>query len=175
MELSILDLDMQAMGNRGRRAMRGLKVRLHSANPETEVGSASDIVLRALGGPRWTGVKSCRVGVPVACSVERRSSTSRATEGAEPGPDIGLTLADMMRMDSGAGSDAGIAGMVARVGRWWFTRCYEVGVLADGNMTESIWWDASLLGECERWGTGLRLLVCYAQKPIVGRRRTASV
>ena len=75
--------------------------------------------------------------------------------------------------------------MVARVGRWWYSRCYESlvlpeagepGTAAFGNLLEnSIWRDDNLIRECEKRGTTFRLLIGYAQKPEVGVRRTVSV
>ena len=74
--------------------------------------------------------------------------------------------------------------MVARVSRWWYSRCYESAVLARehgvgaaggaADLSASIWADEELLGECERRGTTLRLMVCFAQKPECAVRRTIS-
>jgi hypothetical protein len=165
-ERSILDLDMMNMGNRTRRAVRGLKVRISVADPEVSLASASDTVLRTIGRRGFHDIKSCTVGVPVASVV---TSGSNITSPPEE-----LSLADMMR-DSSAASDLGITKMVAKVGRWWYMRCYEIGILPDGDVGNSIFSDDALLKECEKWGTSFKLLVCYAQKPVVPRRRTASV
>ncbi len=84
------------------------------------------------------------------------------------------SLADMMRDETSVG-DADITKMVAKVGRWWHMRCYEMGVMPDGDASRSIFSDEVLLKECEKWNTSFKLLVCHAQKPVVPRRRTASV
>ena len=59
----------------------------------------------------------------------------------------------------------------ADVGRWWYQQCYEGGV--DGG--RSIWDDEIVKRECARLGTGFKVLICHAQKPVVVKRRTASV
>ena len=49
-----------------------------------------------------------------------------------------------------------------------------MGVAPDGD-SRSIFNDAQLLNECETWNASFKLVVAYAQKPVVGRRRTLSV
>ena len=89
--------------------------------------------------------------------------------------EVDLSLGDLLSDQSPSESnDESIAKMVARVGRWWYTRCYESAVLLDGNLDESMWSDRRLLRECQRRGTGFKLLIAYAQKPSVPRR-TVSV
>jgi len=175
LELSILDLDMMNMGNRTRRAIRGLKVKISVAEPEISLAPASDTVLRLVGKRGYHDIKSCRVGVPVASAVSPQKADSRKegsknsrTESQE------ISLADLMKDESSAG-DESITKMVAKVGRWWHTQCYEMGVLPHADLSRSVWSDGKVLDECERWGTSFKLLVCYAQKPVVPRRRTASV
>jgi hypothetical protein len=167
LEMAILDLDMMNMGNRARRAVRGLKVKIQVADPGMSLGSASDTVLRIVGKRGFSDVKSCNVGVPVASTIP--SSIKKTNEKREE-----RSLADMMKDDSDAG-DEGITKMVAKVGRWWYTRCYEMGVLPDSDVLRSIFNDGHLLSECEKWNASFKLVVAYAQKPVVGRRRTASV
>lgn len=166
LEMSILDLDMVNMGIRCRRAVRGLKLKLTSEDPSVSLASTSDTVLRIVGKRGFQDLKSCTVGIPVASPVTRAI--------AAPPQERELSLADMMRDDSQAG-DEGITRMVAKVGRWWFLRCYEAAVIHDNEASRSIFQDQKVLEECESWSTSFKLLVCYAQKPAVPRRRTASV
>lgn len=168
LEMSILDLDMMNMGNRARRAVRGLKVKISVADPSKSLASAADTVLRMISKRGFHDIKSCNVGVPVASTIGSKGNGHGEAEEKD------ISLADMMKDDSSVG-DAGITKMVARVGRWWYLRCYEMMVLPDGDTSRSIFADAALLRECEKWNTSFKLLVCYAQKPIVPRRRTASV
>lgn len=166
LETAILDLDMRDMGNRARRAVRGLKVKIQVADPVMSLGSASDTVLRLIGKRGFSNVKSCNVGVPVASTIPESSSSKKDDR----------SLADLMK-DSSDGSDEGITKMVAKVGRWWYTRCYEMGVLPDGDVSASIFNDTQLLSECEKWNSSFKLVVAYAQKPLLGagRRRGSSV
>jgi len=62
-----------------------------------------------------------------------------------------------------------IGSMVARVGRWWYNRVYENGV-AQG-VDGGVFGDSKVLGECEAWGTGFRLVVGFARKCEEGKRR----
>jgi len=80
-----------------------------------------------------------------------------------------------MLRDASPAGEAGITRMVARVARWWYSRSYEVDVLSGVENNNSIWQDPNLLKECEKRGTSLRLMVCYAQKPECAVRRTISV
>lgn len=170
LEMSILDLDMMNMGNRARRAVRSLKVKISVADPSISLASAADTVLRMVGKRGFHDIKSCKVGVPVASTVTAASKTTGNSDSEEKD----ISLAEMMKDESSIG-DAGITKMVARVGRWWYLRCYELPTLPGGDASRSIFADTALLRECEKWNTSFKLLVCHAQKPIVPRRRTASV
>ncbi|TVY90996.1 hypothetical protein LAWI1_G007069 [Lachnellula willkommii] len=165
LEMAILDLDMMNMGNRARRAVRGLKVKIQALDPGMSLGSASDTVLRIVGKRGFGEIKSCNVGVPVASTVPSKKTNEKKDE---------RSLADMMKDDSDAG-DEGITKMVAKVGRWWYTRCYEMDVLPDADVSRSLFNDGPLLSECETWNSSFKLVVAYAQKPVLGRRRTSSV
>lgn len=159
------------MGNRTRRAVRALKVKINAADPSISLASASDTVLRMVGKRGFHDIKSCKVGVPVASTV---TSGAKTGTGEAAGDDMEISLAEMMR-DESSTADEGITKMVAKVGRWWYMRCYEMGVLSRTDASESIFSDPALLSECENWSTSFKLLVCHAQKPVVPRRRTASV
>lgn len=165
LEMSMLDLDMLNMGNRARRAVRGLKVKIQIADPTLSLAAASDTVLRLVGKKGFHDIKSCKVGVPVASFVTSTKGMPNKEE---------LSLADMMKDESTEG-DESITKMVAKVGRWWYTRTYENSVMPAGDFSRSIFNDELLLRECERWSTNFKLVVAYAQKPVVSRRRTASV
>ncbi|XMA08458.1 hypothetical protein WAI453_001249 [Rhynchosporium graminicola] len=183
LEMSILDLDMLNMGNRARRTVRSLKVKLQIASPDISLASASDTILRIVSKRGFSDVKSCNVGVPVVSTIPSatkdkskhgKDSGSSKGKGREPRQVEELSLADMMKDESRAG-DESITKMVAKVGRWWYTRCYEMGVIPEGDGARSIFNDRSLLRESEKWNASFKLVVAYAQKPVVGRRRTASL
>lgn len=166
LEMSILDLDMVNMGNRARRAVRMLKVRMQVADPEVSLKPASDNIQKMLGRRGFENLNRCMVNVPIAGHI----SDSRAGSFEEKN----MSLGDMLK-DSSQRGDEGISKMVAKVGRWWYTRCYEMGVLPHDDMERSIWADRALLRECEKRETGLKLLICFAQKPSTPKRRTVSM
>ncbi|KAJ4156721.1 hypothetical protein NW754_008365 [Fusarium falciforme] len=160
-ELSILDVDLNNMGNRGRRTVRRLKERINEKTPDTSLGSTADLILRLLGKAGFTTIKAARVGVPVASSV------TRPNEGK--GKDVASKKKDQpslseMMSDNSPLADEGITKMVSRVGRWWYTRCYENA--AENPSGRSIWSDRHLLSECEELGTSLKLMVCCARAPL---------
>lgn len=166
LEMSILDLDMVNMGNRARRAVRTLKLQMQVVDPEVSLKPASDNIQKMLGRRGFENLNRCMVNVPIAGHI----SDSRAGSSDERD----LSLGDMLK-DSSEQGDEGITKMVAKVGRWWYTRCYEKHVLPHEDMDRSIWADKALLRECEKRETGLKLLICYAQKPLAPKRRTVSM
>ncbi|QPG94075.1 hypothetical protein C2857_004475 [Epichloe festucae Fl1] len=164
-ELSILDSDLNNMGNRGRRTVRRLKEQIRLQSPDTSFASTADLVIRLLGKMGFANIKAARVGVPVASSIARPGSrrekdkSEKSESGKRKDPP---SLAEMMS-DNSALADENITKIVTRVGRWWYTRCYE---RASGRTQDnSIWNDKSFLSECEQFGTSLKLMVCCARAP----------
>lgn len=197
-EMSVLDLDMLNMGNRTRKAVRMLKERICLEHPEVSLKPASDNLQKLLGRRGFENLNRCKVGVPVAGTVVNSSdstdsyTSNSATQGGPPTSNtttrtgqklcrescdsVKVSLGDLLSDPSPSpANDESIAKMVAKVGRWWYTRCYEMPFLLDGNQERSIWADGKVLRECRRRGTGFRLLIAYAQKPSEVNRRTASV
>ncbi|KAI1449990.1 hypothetical protein F5Y02DRAFT_406543 [Annulohypoxylon stygium] len=156
-ELSILDVDLNNMGTRTRRAVRRLKERVNARNPDYNLSSTADLTLRLLAKKGFTDVKKCRVGVPVASAITNSSAKGKKKDER--------SLAEMMNDKTEIG-DQNITNMVSKVGRWWYNRCYETST----GMPNSIWNDKSLLAECEEWETSLKLMVCHARKPEAGGR-----
>ncbi|KAJ4856463.1 hypothetical protein T069G_09831 [Trichoderma breve] len=150
LELSILDVDLNNMGNRGRRTIRQLKERIHETSPETNLASTADLIVRLLGKSGFSTIKAARVGVPVASSITSSDDNSKgkglAEKKAKKLSKDQPSLAEMMR-DQSPNADEGITNMVSRVGRW------------------CIWNDKALLRECEELGTSLKLMVCSARAP----------
>ncbi|KAI1130932.1 hypothetical protein F5Y10DRAFT_275789 [Nemania abortiva] len=160
-ELSILDIDLNNVGGRTRRAVRRLKERVSAQNPDFSLSSTADLILRLLGQNGFVDIKTCRVGVPVASSITNASNKDAKKDER--------SLAEMMNDNTETG-DANIAKMVSKVGRWWYNKCYEVPT----GMGSSIWRDRALLAECEEWGTSLKLMVCHAKIP-EAKGRVASI
>ncbi|KAL9011425.1 MAG: hypothetical protein Q9173_003725 [Seirophora scorigena] len=155
LELCLLDLDLVSMGDRARRAVRGLKLRLRAKKGvDVNLKPLSDNMLKMLGRRGFEGLMRCLVTVPVVAGATEGST--RAAAGEEQGS---------------------VTDMVSKVGRWWYERCYECnGDEEHGDAGGGrIWDDATLLRECEGRKTGLKLLVAYAQKPARPKRRTISL
>jgi hypothetical protein len=201
LEFTVLDLDLVNMGNRARRAVRGLKVKMQVADEQISLRNISDEIMAGLGRKGFIECNRCFVGVPVAgklpgpeeaespkkregsnsSSLNKTGSLSKPAK--QPKPEV--SFSDLLNAQPSTDStNDGIAEMVARVGRWWYSRCYESLVLPEageagvnpGDLLESsIWRDENLITECEKRGTSFRLLIGYAQKPEVGFRRTVSV
>ncbi|USP82342.1 hypothetical protein yc1106_09616 [Curvularia clavata] len=203
LEFSVLDMDLVNMGNRARRAVRGLKMRMQVADENISLRNISDEVMAGIGRKGFVECSRCVVGVPVAgklpglddmkpTSTIRKDSTMSSTgkttnptaPPSQPKPEV--SFSELLNASSASEStNNDITNMVARVGRWWYSRCYESLVLPEagepgaatsGTMLEtSIWRDESLIQECEKRGTSFKLLIGYAQKPEMGVRRTVSV
>lgn len=158
-ELSILDVDFNNMGNRGRRAIRGLKEKIHTTKPNVNLSSTADLTLKLLNRRGFIDVKTCNVGVPV-CAVPKVKEKKPKQNPLEQ-----RSLADMMS-DTSEVADNEITNMVGNVGRWWYSKCYEVPGGIGPN--SSMWRDRALLNECQELGTSLKLMVCYAKVPEKG-------
>ena len=177
LELSILDVDLNNMGNRCRRSVRRLKERIQAEAPDTSLASTSDLILRLIGRRGFTDVKTCRVGVPVASNIARPSSSRKRGSLSAAGQEKNKLKRDERSLpeminDEGPVADESIAKSVAKVGRWWYDRCYESAAASES--LSSMWNDKALLAECQEWGTSLKLMVCHARVPD-GRARVASI
>ena len=164
LEMSILDIDMVNMGHYTRKAVRNLKTRLHVAEPEISLSPVSDEIQKMLGRRGFENLNRCMVGVPVAASI----SDSRAGS-----LDESFTSEEFL--EETTTNEATMAKMVPKVGRWWWSKCYEGRSRPDEILEPSLWSDRQVLKECEDMDTGFKLLICYAQKLSNPRRRTVSV
>ncbi|KAJ5089673.1 hypothetical protein N7532_008357 [Penicillium argentinense] len=110
-------------------------------------------------------------------SISASTTTGSRTASKSSPSEDNISLGDLLSDPSpSAANDESIAKIVARVGRWWYTKCYEDPVLPDtGDNGPSMWNDRKTLRECQKLGTGFRMLIAYTQKPSEVKRRTASV
>lgn len=205
LEMTLLDRDMVNMGPQTRKAVRHLKERTCLFDSSLSLKSTSDSIQRKLGAQGFDSLRRCMVRVPVAGMVLRSSGSSSSTGSfstTTPSsrfslPTISVTTAGSQRTGTPSKSpldgnislsdllsdpspspanDESIAKIVARVGRWWYSKCYEDPVSpAHPNPSSSIWDDRGLLHECRKRGTGFRMFIAYAQKPSEVPRRTLSV
>ena len=156
LEMSILDLDMVNMGNKARKALRELKLRMQVAQPGVTLKPLIDNVQKMVKKSGFENLNRCILNVPVAGHVSNSRSGSM---------DLNSTSLEDLRKESQGKGDGSLAKSLSTVGRWWFTRCYEMVCLPYDDMGRSIWNDKALLEECEKRETGFKLLLCYAQKP----------
>jgi hypothetical protein len=185
LEVSVLDIDMFNMGTHTRRAVRNLKVQIQDEDPNVSLKPISDTIQRLLGRRGFENLSRCLVGVPAAGKIpsSRDGSTMQSSEpvssstSSQSNPGFNAptpSFSDLLHDQTSEG-DEGITQMVAKVARWWYSRCYESLILPNGDISKSVWMDEALLKECEQRGTSLRLMVCCAQKPECIVRRTISV
>ena len=156
LETSILDLDMVNMGNKARKALRELKIRMQIAHPGVSLKPLSDNVQKMLKKSGFESLQRVPINLPVAGIVSNSRSNSIDARSA--------SLEELHKEPSTTGN-ANLAKTLPQVGRWWFTRCYEMISMPYDDMERSIWNDKALLEECEKKETGFKLLLCYAQKP----------
>jgi hypothetical protein len=199
LEFMVMDMDMVNMGPYTRRAVKDLKVRMTQADPDVSLKPASDNIQSVLGRKGFEGLNRCIVGIPVAGKVAGSidsSSSSRSSKesytqksiDAASTPRTGaraestkrhheqnanFSLSDLIT-DHSPTSDEKITKMVAKVGRYWFLRSFEAAVLPNGDLKKSVWADKKVLHECKNRGSGFKLLIAYAQKPVENKRRTVS-
>ncbi|EKV06435.1 hypothetical protein PDIG_69480 [Penicillium digitatum PHI26] len=205
LEMSLLDHDMINVGPHTRKAIRHLKEVTCLTDSSLSLKPTSDSVQRELGAQGFDGLRRCMVRIPVAGMVPRSSdssssshSISKATPSTSfslptisvtttgdgqstrpssksPANDANVSLGELLSDPSPSpANDESIAKIVARVGRWWYSKCYEDPIFQTG-YTNPIWNDRMVLRECQKRGTGFRMLIAYAQKPSEVPRRTASV
>ncbi|KXT11165.1 hypothetical protein AC579_6866 [Pseudocercospora musae] len=188
LEVAVLDLDLVNMGSKARKAVRGLKTRMQQNDREVCLQNLSDVLVRLIGRRGFESVQRCVVGVPTAGRIPRSqdlsssgsgsSAMSRRHVNARRGSHNDFSFSNLLvgnygsQYEPGKNNDESITKMVAKVGRWWYSTCYEKALLPTDR---SIWNESGLVRECEKQGTSFRLLICHAQKPLQTRRRTVSV
>ncbi|KAL3431074.1 hypothetical protein BDV09DRAFT_156274 [Aspergillus tetrazonus] len=144
----------------------GMIVRSSASSSSTASSNPSTLTTTAIAS-------STALSATSGSSAGHRSNSN--SHGKSSSNDTVLSLGDLLSDPSPSPSnDESIRKIVARVGRWWYTRCYESPVLPNGDVDRSIWADKKILRECQQRGTGFRLLIAYTQKPSE-KRRTASV
>ncbi|PWY89463.1 hypothetical protein BO94DRAFT_36416 [Aspergillus sclerotioniger CBS 115572] len=140
---------------------------VRSSASSTSTSSSDPSILPAPTSPSTT--LSPLTGLSAAAKAKAKA------HGKSSSNDTDLSLGDLLSDPSPSPSnDESIRKIVTKVGRWWYTRCYEIPVLPNGDVALSIWSDRKILRECQHCGTGFRLWIAYAQKPSE-KRRTASV
>lgn len=158
-----------------------------TASSDTSSSSGASVSASVSGSASGTFAPSATASTTTQPPTSPKPNTRTYSASSAPTPLTGLdyTYTQTPTLSLGAllsdptpspANDDSIAKLVAKVGRWWYTSCFETGVLRDGNLDGSIWADQRLMRECMWRRTGFRLLVAFAQKEGVAvNRRTASV
>ena len=180
-EISAIDLDLSNMGSATRKALRSLKMKMQSSDPNASLMPVSDALQTQLGRRGFENLNRCIVGVPAAGAVAGSRESSQDGEHSQA-DDLNFSE---LESDQSKEGDEHITKLVAQVGRWWYSHCYEAPLLSDAEEDEgksdgdlfsrSMWTDRRLLRECEEYGTTFKLLIAYAQKPTLSKRRTVSL
>lgn len=197
-EIMLLDLDFVNMGVQTRRAVRELKMRMATKNPDVNLKPSIDHFQTVLGSRGFTGLNRCIVGVPVvgkAPGSTDSSTSSTRSSGSHAGKATGNATPDQQRKghgrnfslsdlvtDPSESADAQIGRMVSKTARNWWQHCYEAAVLPQGDVSRSIFAEKRVLQECKTRGSSLKLLIAHAQRPVFegqsvgggGRRRMTS-
>lgn len=164
------DLLLRLLGRKGFADIKTCRVGV----PLASAIAASPVAGSSSGGGGGGGTDSATSSSSRAgTSASGRSSATAAAAATRKkrGQVETRSLAELMSAE-GPGADESITKMVAKVGRWWYDRCYESVAIESGG--KSMWGDQALLAECEEWRTSLKLMVCHARIPD-GRSRVASI
>ncbi|KAJ5467576.1 hypothetical protein N7475_005328 [Penicillium sp. IBT 31633x] len=123
-----------------------------------------------------TATPSIAFSLPTISVTTAEGSQGTNLASKSPSNDANISLGDLLSDPSPSpANDESIAKIVARVGRWWYSKCYEDPIFSTRDTDRSIWNDRKVLRECQKGGTGFRMFIAYAQKPSEVPRRTASV
>ena len=155
LELITLDADLLSAGPKTTGATELVKAIMSRETPgrKRPQEAASAKMLRGLEKKGFTGLRKCYIALPAVGKLESAGGEGR--EVREPSPE----------------DPEAIAEVISKVGRWWYTRCYERVITAEGEGAyRSMWNDRGLVRECRKRGSGFRLLVACARKPAHGEK-----
>lgn len=167
LEICVMDLDLDIMGPKTRRAVKGLKEKLQQGYPDVSLKPTSDYVQYLLGRYGLENLNRVMIGVPVAGVISSSPDRSK-DEGAVMKP-------AQLPKSSHARRNEIFRTLAPKVARWWYTQTYEQKILATSKGSKSIWDDQGLLKECKDKQAAFRLLICHAQKPVLNKRKTQSL
>lgn len=165
LEVCVLDLDLTVMGPRTRRAIKDLKMRMQAMQPDVSLKPTSDHIQYLLGRHGMEDLNRCLIGPPVAGSIPSSPDGSIDQGQSSRRPSVGEEARKHQLLRNFA----------PKVGQWWYTKTYEQKIMDIDKGTKSIWSDPALVRECKDKGAAFKLLVCYAQKPVLNKRKTQSL
>lgn len=160
----MLDAELVDMGVKTKKAVNLVKAIMEreSSPSSPDRRPSSEKVLKILQRRGFEDINKCFVGLPAVAPPEDPTTNATATTATtatasqlEPKPQ---TKPEAETMN---------AVVMASVGRWWYTRCYERIITAEGEvMRRSMWNDRALLRECGMRKTAFKMLVAHARKPL---------
>ncbi|KAL7274894.1 hypothetical protein RUND412_002188 [Rhizina undulata] len=169
LEVTVLDAELINTGNRARKAVDLVKAIMQRENESRSRNpkAMSEKVLKVLERRGFENISKCFVGLPVVGKIN--GSMSGSIDSRDDGIERDVAP-DPLPEDPESMNE-----VVSKVGRWWYTRCYERVITGEGEMPgRSMWNDKALLRECARKKTTFKMLVCHARKP-VGSVRMANM
>lgn len=156
----MLDAELVDMGVKTKKAVNLVKAIMErESSPSTpDRRPSSEKVLKILQRRGFEDINKCFVGLPAVAPPEDLTTTTNAAA-------VTATSQPQSQAEKEA-ETMGVA-VMASVGRWWYTRCYERIITAEGEvMRRSMWNDRTLLRECGMRKTAFKMLVAHARKPL---------
>lgn len=154
----MLDAELVDMGVKTKKAVNLVKAIMEreSSPSSPDRRPSSEKVLKILQRRGFEDINKCFVGLPAVAPPEDPTTTAAATASQ-------LELQPQTKREAETMNVA----VMASVGRWWYTRCYERIITAEGEvMRRSMWNDKTLLRECGMRKTAFKMLVAHARKPL---------
>lgn len=156
----MLDAELVDMGVKTKKAVNLVKAIMEreSSPSSPDRRPSSEKVLKILQRRGFEDINKCFVGLPAVAPPEDLTTTNAAAATVTSRPQQSQVEKEAEAM--------GVA-VMASVGRWWYTRCYERIITAEGEvMRRSMWNDRALLRECGMRKTAFKMLVAHARKPL---------
>lgn len=156
----MLDAELVDMGVKTKKAVNLVKAIMEreSSPSSPDRRPSSEKVLKILQRRGFEDINKCFVGLPAVAPPEDLTTvTTTTTTASQP----------ELQLQPDREAETMSVAVMASVGRWWYTRCYERIITAEGEvMRRSMWNDRTLLRECGMRKTAFKMLVAHARKPL---------
>lgn len=158
----MLDAELVDMGVKTKKAVNLVKAIMEreSSPSSPDRRPSSEKVLKILQRRGFEDINKCFVGLPAVAPPEDLTTTNVTAATAT------ASQPELQPQPEREAETMSVA-VMASVGRWWYTRCYERIITAEGEvMRRSMWNDRMLLRECGARKTAFKMLVAHARKPL---------
>lgn len=159
----MLDAELVDMGVKTKKAVNLVKAIMEreSSPSSPDRRPSSEKVLKILQRRGFEDINKCFVGLPAVAPPEDLTTSAAAVT------TTAITTSQPQQPQPENEAETMSAAVMASVGRWWYTRCYERIITAEGEvMRRSMWNDRTLLRECGMRKTAFKMLVAHARKPL---------